>query len=248
MRDTFTTEATAETQESLSESNGASVIVQALGVHKIYDTGKIKVHALRGVDLNIHAGEMVAIMGPSGCGKTTLLNVLAGLDDVTEGEVMLDGEPLHTMSDRRRTRYRAERMGFVFQAYNLLPVLTTVENVELPLLVAGVKPKEARRRAEEMLALVGLADQMKQRPVELSGGQQQRVTVARALVNEPAIVWGDELTGALDSETSGEIMDLVCRMNEEMGQTFVIVTHDRGVGQRAHRLVRMRDGVIEGQE
>ncbi len=247
MRDTFTTEATAETQESLSENNGASVIVQALGVHKIYNTGKIKVHALRGVDLNIHAGEMVAIMGPSGCGKTTLLNVLAGLDDVTEGEVMLDGEPLHTMSDRRRTRYRAERMGFVFQAYNLLPVLTTVENVELPLLVAGVKPKEARRRAEEMLALVGLAAQVKQRPVELSGGQQQRVTVARALVNEPAIVWGDELTGALDSETSGEIMDLVCRMNEEMGQTFVIVTHDRGVGQRAHRLVRMRDGVIEAQ-
>ncbi len=247
MRDTFTTEATAETQQSLSENNGASVIVQALGVHKIYDTGKIKVHALRGVDLNIHAGEMVAIMGPSGCGKTTLLNVLAGLDDVTEGEVMLDGEPLHTMSDRRRTRYRAERMGFVFQAYNLLPVLTTVENVELPLLVAGVKPKEARRRAEEMLALVGLAAQVKQRPVELSGGQQQRVTVARALVNEPAIVWGDELTGALDSETSGEIMDLVCRMNEEMGQTFVIVTHDRGVGQRAHRLVRMRDGVIEAQ-
>ncbi len=247
MRDTFTTEATAETQQSLSENNGASVIVQALGVHKIYNTGKIKVHALRGVDLDIHAGEMVAIMGPSGCGKTTLLNVLSGLDDVTEGEVMLDGEPLHTMSDRRRTRYRAERMGFVFQAYNLLPVLTTVENVELPLLVAGVKSKEARRRAEEMLALVGLADQAKQRPVELSGGQQQRVTVARALVNEPAIVWGDELTGALDSETSGEIMDLVCRMNEEMGQTFVIVTHDRGVGQRAHRVVRMRDGVIEGQ-
>ena len=247
MRDTFTAEATAETQQSLSENNGASVIVQALGVHKIYNTGKIKVHALRGVDLNIHAGEMVAIMGPSGCGKTTLLNVLAGLDDVTEGEVMLDGELLHTMSDRKRTRYRAERMGFVFQAYNLLPVLTTVENVELPLLVAGVKPKEARQRAEEMLALVGLADQVKQRPVELSGGQQQRVTVARALVNEPTIVWGDELTGALDSETSGEIMDLVCRMNEEMGQTFVIVTHDRGVGQRAHRLVRMRDGVIEGE-
>jgi putative ABC transport system ATP-binding protein len=227
---------------------GRQPIIEAVGVQKIYDTGKIKVHALRGVDLSIQRGEMVAIMGPSGCGKTTLLNVLSGLDDITEGQINLGGEPLHKMTDRRRTRYRAEKMGFVFQAYNLLPVLTAVENVELPLLVTGTKIKEARQRAEEMLSLVGLAGHMKQRPAELSGGQQQRVTIARALVNRPAIVWGDELTGALDSETSGEIMDLVSRLNEETGQAFVIVTHDRSVAQRAHRLIRMRDGVIESTE
>lgn len=219
-------------------------IIQATGVRKTYDTGKVKVNALRGVDLSILRGEMVAIMGPSGCGKTTLLNVLSGIDDVTDGQVIIDGASIHAMSDRARTRYRAEKMGFVFQSFNLLPVLSVAENVELPLLVAGVKPADARRRAEEALALVGLADEAQKRPAEMSGGQQQRATIARALVNEPAIVWADEPTGSLDSETSAEVMDLLCRLNKEKSQTFVMVTHDIAVGRRGHRILRMADGVI----
>jgi ABC-type lipoprotein export system ATPase subunit len=223
-------------------------IIQASDVHKIYNSSQVKVHALRGVDLSIRRGEMVAIMGPSGCGKTTLLNTLSGLDDVTQGEVVVDGAPLHQMSDKKRTRYRAERMGFVFQFFNLLPVLSAVENVELPLLVAGVKLGEARRRALEALALVGLADQAHRRPAAMSGGQQQRVTIARALVNGPAIVWADEPTGNLDSETAGAVMDLLCQLNERESQTFVLVTHDPAVARRADRIVRMRDGVIESDQ
>ena len=219
-------------------------IIQAEGVHKTYDTGKVKVDALRGVDLSVLRGEMVAIMGPSGCGKTTLLNVLSGIDDVTVGQVVIDGASIHAMSDRACTRYRAEKMGFVFQAFNLLPVLSAVENVELPLLVAGVKQGYARQRAREVLALVGLAGEDHKRPAEMSGGQQQRVTIARALVNEPAIVWADEPTGNLDSETSAEVMDLLCQLNKEKSQTFVLVTHDIAVGRRADRILRMADGRI----
>ena len=219
-------------------------IIQAEGVHKTYDTGKVKVDALRGVDMSVPRGEMVAIMGPSGCGKTTLLNVLSGIDDVTMGHVVIDGASIHTMSDRACTRYRAEKMGFVFQAFNLLPVLSAVENVELPLLVAGVKPGYARQQAREVLALVGLAGEDHKRPAEMSGGQQQRVTIARALVNEPAIVWADEPTGNLDSETSAEVMDLLCQLNKQKSQTFVLVTHDIAVGRRADRILRMADGQI----
>lgn len=223
-------------------------IIQAKNVHKVYVNGEVKVHALRGVDLNICKGEMVAIMGPSGCGKTTLLNVLSGLDDTTEGEVRLNDRSLGKMSDRKLTRFRAENMGFIFQAYNLLPVLNAVENVELPLLVTGVRPKIARQRAGEALAMVGLADQALKKPAQMSGGQQQRVTIARALVNNPAIVWGDELTGALDSETTEGIMDLVCQLNEETQQTIVIVTHGEHVAERAHKTIHMRDGLIETEK
>ncbi len=219
-------------------------IIQAEGVHKTYDTGKVKVDALRGVDLSVLRGEMVAIMGPSGCGKTTLLNVLSGIDDVTVGQVVIDGASIHAMSDRACTRYRAEKMGFVLQAFNLLAVLSAVENVELPLLVAGVKPGYARQRAREILALVGLAGEDHKRPAEMSGGQQQRVTIARALVNEPAIVWADEPTGNLDSETSAEVMDLLGQLNKQKSQTFILVTHDIAVGRRADRILRMADGRI----
>src|SRR5688572_12116202 len=163
-------------------------IVEARSLHKTYDTGSVRVNALRGVDLAVEPGEMVAIMGPSGCGKTTLLNCLSGLDAIDDGEVVIEGTPLSSMSDRERTDYRARRMGFVFQFYNLMPVLTAVENVELPLLVARVPSREARRRALDALALVDLADWGGHIPDELSGGQRQRVTIARALVNEPAIV------------------------------------------------------------
>jgi len=219
-------------------------IIQASGVHKTYDTGKVKVSALKGVDLSILRGEMVAVMGPSGCGKTTLLNVLSGLDDLTGGQVVIDGAPIHTMSDKKRTRYRAEKMGFIFQSFNLLPVLSAVENVELPLLMAGVKPAKARLRAQEALTLVGLSGEASKLPAEMSGGQQQRVTVARALANDPAIVWADEPTGALDSATSGEVMNLLCQLNKEKSQTFVVVTHDIAVGRRADRILRMADGQV----
>jgi len=219
-------------------------IIQVTGVHKTFDTGKVTVNALRGIDLSVIRGEMVAVMGPSGCGKTTLLNVISGLDDITQGQVVIDGASIHTMSDRQRTRYRAEKMGFVFQSYNLLPVLSAVENVELPLLMAGVKPGNARERAQEALALVGLAGEAPKRPAEMSGGQQQRVTIARALANEPAIVWADEPTGNLDSENATEVIDLLCRLNKEKSQTFVIVTHDLAVGRKTHRILRMADGQI----
>ncbi|MCL5962450.1 MAG: ABC transporter ATP-binding protein [Chloroflexi bacterium] len=222
-------------------------MVVANQVKKTYDTGKVQVHALRGVDLSIRRGEMVAIMGPSGCGKTTMLNCLSGLDEMSGGEVLIDGVSLSKMSDRERTEYRAKRMGFVFQFYNLLPVLSAVENVELPLLVSGSRPKEARERALRALEMVGLGERADHRPAELSGGERQRATIARALANEPAIIWADEPTGDLDSETSGHIMDLMCRLNKENQQTFVLVTHAKEVGERADRIVKMRDGrIIDG--
>ncbi len=213
-------------------------------MHKTYDTGRVKVHALRGVDLDVGRGEMVAIMGPSGCGKTTLLNCLSGLDEIDAGEISIEGVSLTSMSDHERTAYRARRMGFVFQFYNLLPVLTAVENVELPLLVARVPGNDARRSAEAALAMVGLEERANHVPAELSGGERQRVTIARSLVNDPAIVWADEPTGDLDSETATEITELMRRLNQERGLTFVIVTHDIAVGRRTDRIVRMLDGQI----
>ena len=219
-------------------------IITATGIHKTYDTGTVKVYALKGVDLSVERGEMVAIMGPSGCGKTTMLNCLSGLGEIDAGRVLIDGVVLHDLPDDERSDYRARRMGFVFQLYNLLPVLSAVENVELPLLVSGVSPVESRKRSLELLDLVGLADRAQHLPGELSGGQRQRVTIARALVNQPYIVWADEPTGDLDSETASEIMDLMCRLNLENGQSFVIVTHSDDVGARAHRVIRMRDGEI----
>jgi putative ABC transport system ATP-binding protein len=223
---------------------GPEVMVQAVDVTKIYDTGRVKVPALNGISLSIAPGEMVAIMGPSGCGKTTLLNCLSGLDSITSGNVMIEGVSLASMTDRQRTRYRARRMGFVFQFYNLLAVLSAVENVEMPLLLTGVATKEARRRALEALDLVGLRQRAGNRPGELSGGERQRVTIARALVNQPAIVWADEPTGDLDSANAQEVINLMCRLNQEQGVTFALVTHDISIGRRAHRIVRMKDGVI----
>ncbi len=224
---------------------GHELMIEATGLRKTYTTGALKVAALRGVDLAVARGEMVAIMGPSGCGKTTLLNCLSGLDEFDGGEVRIDGTPLRDMSDNQKTAYRARSMGFVFQTYNLLPVLSAVENVELPLLVGGVRTGEARKRALAILEKVGLGPWAKHRPAELSGGQRQRVTVARALVNKAAIVWADEPTGALDSEAARDILDLLWRLNAETGQTLVMVTHAPEVGARAHRIVRVRDGAIE---
>ena len=222
-------------------------IVSATGVRKIYDTGAVRVEALRGADLTLRRGEMVAVMGPSGCGKTTLLNCLSGLDALDAGDVVIEGVSLAAMSDRERTDYRARRMGFVFQYYNLMPVLTAVENVELPLLVARVGAAEARRRALEALELVGLPDRAAHVPDALSGGERQRVTIARALVNEPAIVWADEPTGDLDSANAQDITALLRRLNLERGLTLLIVTHDLTVGQATDRIIRMADGRVADQ-
>ena len=222
----------------------AGVIIEAEEVYKTYDTGRVKVAALRGVDLQVTRGEMVAIMGPSGCGKTTLLNCLSGLDEIDSGSITIGGADLVRMKDNEKTRYRATRMGYVFQSFNLLPVLTVLENVEMPLLVSRTKASQAREQAESAIEMVGLADWKSHYPAELSGGQQQRVAIARALVNEPEIVWADEPTGNLDTENSTAIMDLLSLLNRESGHTFVIVTHSDDVAARAHRIIRMQDGHI----
>ncbi len=203
---------------------------------------------LKHVDLTVARAEMVAIMGPSGCGKTTLLNCLSGLDSIDSGEVLIDGTPLPDMSDRARTDYRARHMGFVFQFYNLMPVLTAVENVELPLLVSRVPGAEARKRALAALELVGVAGRAAHLPEALSGGERQRVTIARSLVNEPAIVWADEPTGDLDSDNAAEIVTLMRSLNVEQGLSFLIVTHDISVGARADRIIRMLDGEVVDEE
>ena len=236
--------AIAERPVQVASPPSTAAIIQATCVSKTYDTGAVRVPALREVDLCVNAGEMVAIMGPSGCGKTTLLNCLSGLDDIDSGEILIGGSDLARLSDNARTDFRARQMGFIFQFYNLLPVLSAVENVELPLLVSGVKPREARTRAIAALDRVGLADWAAHRPAELSGGQRQRVTIARALVNEPAIVWGDEPTGDLDSQNADEIMSLMRELNWRNRQTFVLVTHDPRIGDACDRIIRMKDGRI----
>jgi len=215
---------------------------------KTYSSGDVQVQAVRGVSLNVKRGEMVAIMGASGSGKTTLLNCVSGLDYFDSGTVRIGGVDLATLSDKQKTSYRAHNMGFIFQTYNLLPVLSAVENVELPLVVSGADARQARQLALQALDRVGLADRANNRPSQLSGGQRQRVTIARALVNDPEIVWADEPTGALDSRTADEIISLMEQMNRDHGQTFVVVTHDPGVGRRCDRLVTMTDGQISGEE
>ncbi len=219
-------------------------VLEARELWKIYDTGMNRVEALRKVSVSLSAGEMVAVMGPSGCGKTTLLNCLSGLDDITSGEVFIDGVGLSNMSDFELTQTRGERLGFIFQAFNLLPVLTAVENVELPLLLAGKGPKEARLAALDALEAVGLGDRAGHLPAELSGGQQQRVTIARSFVHSPAVILADEATGNLDTKTSDEVLDLLLKLNKERGVTMVLVTHDADVAARCSRILVMRDGRI----
>ena len=239
-----------KTQHRSSQSNAlvkkrsAHLVITCKKVVKIYKTSNVTVNALNGVDIDIAEGEMVAIMGPSGCGKTTLLNCLSGLDSINSGSISIQNMELEQLSDDKLSEFRAKSMGFVFQSYNLLPVLTSLENVELPLLVSGSSAKQARKASEAKLDDVGLLDWKHHLPGELSGGQIQRVTLARALVNDPAIVWADEPTGNLDSSNEVEIMDLLCDLNKKNNQTFVIVSHSDYVGGRTNRIIKMQDGLI----
>lgn len=234
--------------KGVGESRSNSHMVEAQSVSRVYKTGSLEVVALDGVDLLLDRGEMVAVMGPSGSGKTTLLNCLSGLDEVSSGEVIVEGVPLASMSDGERTAYRAKRMGFIFQAFNLLPVFSAVENVELPLLLSGRKAAEARKLAHEALEVVGLTPRSKHRPAELSGGEQQRVAIARAIAPSPAVLWADEPTGNLDSENAEKVIDLLRELNRERGLTILMVTHDRQVASHAARLVEMKDGKVIGSE
>ena len=226
---------------------GAGPILAARGVTKVYRTGAESVIALTDVDLDVPRGQFVSVMGPSGSGKTTLLNCLSGLDDIDAGTIEVEGLDITRMSDAARTRHRAGSMGFIFQAFNLIPVFNAVENVELPLLLAGRAPKEARAAAAQTLERVGLGHRLGHRPPELSGGEQQRVAVARALAGSPAIVWADEPTGNLDSETAGSVMDLLRELHGE-GLTVLLVTHDEAIGATAERRVVVRDGAVVGDD
>ena len=218
-------------------------ILVSEAVRKVYRSGADEVVALHSLDLVVPHGEFLAVMGPSGSGKTTLLNCLSGLDDIDAGQVRLDGRDLHEMSDAERTANRAAAMGFVFQQFNLIPVMTAVENVELPLLLAKRPMAEARSRALATLERVGLGHRSGHRPTELSGGEQQRVTIARALAGRPRLVWADEPTGALDSESAAQVMALLRELHAD-GLTLILVTHDAAIGEAAPRLVRMRDGRV----
>jgi len=228
---------------ALSEVPDTAPVLAAEAVRKVYRSGADEVDALLGVDLTVSAGEFGSVMGPSGSGKTTLLNCFSGLDSIDGGRVLVEGKSIHELPDAERTEQRASAMGFVFQAFNLIPGFTTVENVELPLLLAGKKEAEARRRAEETLARVGLGHRFRHRPTELSGGEQQRVAIARALAGRPRIVWADEPTGNLDSEMAGSVMELLSELHAE-GLTLILVTHDSTVAARGTRLITVRDGRI----
>ena len=221
-----------------------TTVLEERELWKVYDTGTNRVEALRKVSVSLKPGEMVAVMGPSGCGKTTLLNCLSGLDEISAGEVLIHGQPLSQMSDYDLTALRGSQLGFIFQSFNLLPVLTAVENVELPLLMAGTPPREAREKALEAMEAVGLGNRDGHLPSELSGGQQQRVTIARSFVHDPAVIFADEATGNLDSKTSDEIIDLLLSLNAERGVTTLLVTHDPEIAERCSRVLVMQDGRI----
>ena len=222
----------------------ADPVVAARNVARTYGSGDTAQAALRGVDFDAFPGEMVAIMGPSGCGKTTLLNCLSGLDRPSTGDVWLAGRSLGGLKEPELTRHRARTCGFVFQAYNLIPVLTAEENVMLPLLTRGDTESTAREGARKVLASLGLAGKERRRPLELSGGEQQRVAVARALAPKPVLVFADEPTGNLDVERARDVLDLLSSANRDLGQTFVVVTHDGNVATRCSRVVRMLNGAV----
>jgi ABC-type lipoprotein export system ATPase subunit len=218
-------------------------------LHKKYNEGKPnEVHALKGIELTVNKGDMMAIMGASGCGKTTLLNMIGHLDKRSSGTIIIDGVDTSSLSDSKMTAFRRDNIGFIFQLFNLFPFLTAVENVETPLLLSGVRSGLAREQAKMLLRELGMGDRLYHLPTELSGGQQQRVAVARALINQPAIILGDEPTGDLDSSTSAEVMDLFRRINRINQQTLVLVTHNRWIAEKCDYIVHMTDGVVSHVE
>ena len=219
-------------------------VMEARALWKVYQTGDNIVQAVRGVDIKLQQGEMIAIMGRSGCGKTTLLNVLSGIDEPSSGEVLVSDKQLFGISDDERTEMRAQNFGFIFQSFNLLPVLSAVENVELPLLLIGMSSTEARDGALKALTSVGLEDRANHRPTELSGGQQQRVAIARAIVHSPSVILCDEPTGNLDSATSSEVMQLLRQINIENNSMLLLVTHDDKIAKQCDRILKMEDGII----
>jgi putative ABC transport system ATP-binding protein len=223
------------------------VLIRLRGVHKVYDAGDNAVHALRGIDLDVAAGEYMAIMGPSGSGKSTLMHILGCLDVPTQGEYALAGAAVSRMSSRELARIRNREVGFVFQTFNLLPRATTLRNVELPLLYAGAGRSERRRQAQAALARVGLAERARHLPSQLSGGQRQRVAIARALVNSPSILLADEPTGNLDTRTGAELLDIFDELNAQ-GHTVILVTHDATVAAHARRVIHIVDGLVEDGE
>lgn len=232
-----------------NESTSQKPILQISKLHKKYNEGKPnEVHALKGIELTVKKGDMMAIMGASGCGKTTLLNMIGHLDKSSSGNIIIDGVDTSLLSDSKMTAFRRDKIGFIFQLFNLFPFLTAVENVETPLLLSGIRSGLAREQAKMLLRELGMGDRLYHLPTELSGGQQQRVAVARALINQPAIILGDEPTGDLDSATSAEVMDLFRRINRINQQTLVLVTHNRWIAEKCDYIVHMTDGVVSGIE
>ena len=222
--------------------------IRAVNLTRSFEVGETTVEALRCINLEVTGGQFVALVGPSGSGKSTLLNLVGGLDRPTDGQLWIDGVELSASKEKALTAHRRSRVGFVFQSFNLLPRLTAVENVALPLMFVGVDERERIERAEQLLAQVGLSDRLDHRPTQLSGGEQQRVAIARALVNRPAIILADEPTGNIDTATGAEIMDLLRRLNREQGVTLLLVTHDPEAAGFADRVIQLRDGQIAGQE
>ncbi|WP_243348922.1 ABC transporter ATP-binding protein [Parabacteroides sp. FAFU027] len=223
-------------------------IIEINHLHKIYDPNTLPVYAVNGIDLSFEAGEFAAIVGPSGSGKTTLLNIMGGLDNPTEGEVIIDRVNIGHLSNRQKTNFRMNHIGFVFQAYNLIPVFTALENVEFVMQLQGMPKKERERRAKELLEAVGLSDKMNNRPAKLSGGQQQRVAVARALASKPKFILADEPTANLDSRSTENLLEIMEKLNHEENITFIFSTHDQRVVSKAHRVITLVDGKIESDE